>query len=731
MGAFEQFPYSNFHDLNLDWILQIVKATGKTIEELPETVQDAVKKGLEEANLEQLVLDALTKYGVVINVKAPPNGLTPATGDGSADDTEAVQGCINYAANNKGVVFFPSGSYLVSNLTIKDGVTLAGASRYGSRLVLRGSSVDPWFGGAFTGCGFYNLTFDGNADIQINNVSIFRANVKDCQFSNLILADGQYLLDLTGQGGHIQIDNVVFNSAVVMGMRIAGTSLVTADGLFFGGVSTLAGDCAFEVTSNGGTYTGIVSTVTAPDLFINTGNNNVFQISNAVTTNYQDTGEGTQVNISGDIAQYRIPTFDISATKHFKFMSPTALAISKFFDTVNFETGGGTSYNVLVANENTPKLAAGHTYNTMDSLIAADNVADGDIVNVATGNSFWKISKTGTETPLCKKLSNGLYATYIKTGGYINIVGLGVKSGDNCTDVVQWLLDNKETLIYFPAGTYLLNVNISRRCSIIGDMGTEEIYDSGYKDFEGNTIFKPADPEKAVLTFLCNRNTACESYLENIHITCDDTTPQGILAKPDDDTVGVYKQFDFNIFKNVYIIGGDVGIEIRGRCIYNIFDNVRCDNQTSYGFWIKGSTQQVNANLFRNVTVGRSTNFGFYMDAPTNSWCNTFINCVFEQCGREDCTIIGENNLLLGCYFEMGSTVKDNPGLIISGHSTLIGCNFAMYKYCMYLQGNHHFSVIGCQDYETSGSVIRYAQGPTELIGNNFSIPVNLSLIHI
>lgn len=412
MAAFEQFPYSNFHDLNLDWVLQIVKATGKTIEELPETVQDAVKKGLEEANLEQLVLDALTKYGLVINVKAPPDGLTPATGDGTADDTEAVQGCINYAANNKGVVFFPAGSYLVSNLSIKDGVTLAGASRYGSRLVLRGGSVDPWFGGAFTGCGFYNLTFDGNADIQINNVSIFRANVKDCQFSNLILTDGQYLLDLTGQGGHIQIDNVVFNSAVVMGMRIAGTSLVTANGLFFGGVSTLAGDCAFEVTANGGTYTGIVSTVTAPDLFINTGNNNVFQISNAVTTDYQDTGEGTQVNISGDIVDTRAKTknfsgtsFSVKANTKFtgnvdiagnievvgdsasfdaadiilKSANPATYktpAIGKYFNTVPFKDEEQNSYNVLVENENTQKLGSGDGVSVKDYGAVGDGVTD-------------------------------------------------------------------------------------------------------------------------------------------------------------------------------------------------------------------------------------------------------------------------------------------------------------------------------------------------------------------
>ena len=29
MGLFDQFPYTNFHELNLDWILKALKENGK------------------------------------------------------------------------------------------------------------------------------------------------------------------------------------------------------------------------------------------------------------------------------------------------------------------------------------------------------------------------------------------------------------------------------------------------------------------------------------------------------------------------------------------------------------------------------------------------------------------------------------------------------------------------------------------------------------------------------
>ena len=51
-----------------------------------------------------------------------------ATGNGTTDDTVAVQSAINKAAANGGVVYFPAGTYLVQPFTIPAGVVLQGVN---------------------------------------------------------------------------------------------------------------------------------------------------------------------------------------------------------------------------------------------------------------------------------------------------------------------------------------------------------------------------------------------------------------------------------------------------------------------------------------------------------------------------------------------------------------------------------------------------------------------------
>lgn len=38
MGTFEQFPYTNYHDLNLDWIIEALKELNDRVTDLEERV---------------------------------------------------------------------------------------------------------------------------------------------------------------------------------------------------------------------------------------------------------------------------------------------------------------------------------------------------------------------------------------------------------------------------------------------------------------------------------------------------------------------------------------------------------------------------------------------------------------------------------------------------------------------------------------------------------------------
>lgn len=43
MGLFEQFPYTNFHDLNLDWIIKALKDLDKKVDTIEERITEAAK----------------------------------------------------------------------------------------------------------------------------------------------------------------------------------------------------------------------------------------------------------------------------------------------------------------------------------------------------------------------------------------------------------------------------------------------------------------------------------------------------------------------------------------------------------------------------------------------------------------------------------------------------------------------------------------------------------------
>lgn len=78
--AFEQFPYTNFHDLNLDWVLKEVKRVSEAVDKWSTEVLDAAKtytdvkvaaeaKRANQANLElkQTVETAIRDFQNVVN----------------------------------------------------------------------------------------------------------------------------------------------------------------------------------------------------------------------------------------------------------------------------------------------------------------------------------------------------------------------------------------------------------------------------------------------------------------------------------------------------------------------------------------------------------------------------------------------------------------------------------------------------------------------------------------
>lgn len=101
MFPFNKYPYTNFHDLNLDWVLNEIEKLKNSIASIKTLSGDAIWATPQE-------------FGAIA--------------DGSTDCTDAF----TEALNSGKPVFVPNGRYLVHNLEIPSGSILMGQSREGT-----------------------------------------------------------------------------------------------------------------------------------------------------------------------------------------------------------------------------------------------------------------------------------------------------------------------------------------------------------------------------------------------------------------------------------------------------------------------------------------------------------------------------------------------------------------------------------------------------------------------
>ena len=263
---------------------------------LPYYVAEKIREYISGGAIGEVVRDILADY--ILNVKYPPEGITPAVGDGSADDTSALQGCIDYVAENGGVVYFPYGSYLTQPLTMKSGVSLFGFDRYSTKIVLKGGATKALLNGNGNNLSVCYLTLDGNSGIQVNDVNVVDMTGSDLLFNNLIIKDGYKLFNFVGDG-HLQLDNIVFGSAVENCFSVDGNVIVEAKNLLFSELSKVGGISVVNIKSNGGNY-DFISVAKCDTCMVISGNDNkVIAMIGGANNDYVDSGEHNNVEIVG------------------------------------------------------------------------------------------------------------------------------------------------------------------------------------------------------------------------------------------------------------------------------------------------------------------------------------------------------------------------------------------------------------------------------------------------
>jgi hypothetical protein len=293
-------------------LYKLVAKLNKLIENvnnIPDFIRELILEFIKSGEIGDVVSDIIANF--MLNVKNPPSELKGAVGDGSADDTEAIQGCIDYANAHGGkCIYFPSGSYLTQSITLKDNVSLCGFDLSTTRLVLKGGATKALITGTVRNNSICKISLDGNMDIQVNNINLIDINAGDLIIDSVSMTDGYNLLKLVASGDIIA-NNLIFDTAVVDALNIIGTGIINFNNLVFKKLSALNGRYIINNTISNAVFKEIYSIASTAVAINNTGNYCIFegQIINAVKV-FNNDSVGTYYNFysKGSTIEHKIDT---------------------------------------------------------------------------------------------------------------------------------------------------------------------------------------------------------------------------------------------------------------------------------------------------------------------------------------------------------------------------------------------------------------------------------------
>lgn len=224
---------------------------------LPTYIQQMIEEYISSGAIEEVIDKILSNF--ILNVKYPPAGVPKAKGDGTTNDHDSIQGCIDYASGlGGGVVYLPSGKYLTSSLVLKPGVTLLGFGRYATSLILNGGATTHLITGTVSDAGLLNLTLNAKMSSQVNRIDAVELVGNHIDIRNCIVKDCYTSINVQKTGSAINICDVICEVASDACLRIGGTDGgLLVDGLEMTGLSTNLGVAYLVTDSNGDVYRNI------------------------------------------------------------------------------------------------------------------------------------------------------------------------------------------------------------------------------------------------------------------------------------------------------------------------------------------------------------------------------------------------------------------------------------------------------------------------------------------
>lgn len=126
MGLFNQFPFTNFHEMNLDWIVTEIQNIKNDINNIDNSIIEDIKKYTPAFTREYI---SINDYG------AKPN-------DETFDNSEVINKCIEISEQSNIPVVIPSGVYYISSpIIMKNSTTISGLGCNNSTIKLSNNAV--------------------------------------------------------------------------------------------------------------------------------------------------------------------------------------------------------------------------------------------------------------------------------------------------------------------------------------------------------------------------------------------------------------------------------------------------------------------------------------------------------------------------------------------------------------------------------------------------------------
>ena len=619
------------------------KALNELIENnnnIPDYVAEMIQQYITSGAIDEVVRNILASY--ILNVKYPPKGINPAVGDGSADDTNAIQGCIDYAFNQGGgCVYFPYGKYLSRSLTLRSGVSLVGFDRYSTRIVQRGGDTKPLVsGGNVQNVQISNLTLDGNNEVQTDDLDVVNVLGKDCLFTNLIIKSGFQCLVYNGLGGDLQVNNVVFGGAVKKVAVINGKDSVQFSNVKFNELGKIQGECVLEVGASDGIYR-FSNKAICPTCIINNGDRNTYtcDIVNA-TNSYIDNGSFSNFNILGvEITQQLVKDKYVKTNNYRENINDSKITNAKNLTENIIENKIANAKNLTADIAQNVSLKCDKlTENTTNKVISAKDITETcDSLIITSKNITENISNVKTLTADAFKIDTNktiIYKKHIENSHYSTIPMVSI---DNIP--YNLMSENNNTIEKF------------------------KMYDK-----YDNTI---KEIQKEIIAMTANNFGNVKSFGAKGDGVTDDTQAIQDAMNSSFDVVffpkGVYKTNSIKIPSNKFVLGSNATLSQLGNNIFiNASDGVTGGYVASENIIIFNLTFDGNNEQCTSVAFGHSNN------------CK-IIHCHFKRTGAWHCIELNGclNCLIDSCLFtDYGMTVVNTPTEMVQLDSMISSVTF-------------------------------------------------------